>query len=209
MPQKLAQVIILKPGYARWEGYASQKACGSITLIKSYKNCLVDLGLPKDKELILEKLKENRLIPENIDFVVLTHSDVDHIGNMNLFPAATFIGGSDVIQGDFFKEFFKEKYVVDENISVIHTPGHDNRSISVIVKTEKGTVAITGDLFEYEKDWLTVDSSEAWEVWSQDKKQQVKSRAIIWQLSDYIVPGHGDMFKVDKNIDIAKNIKHG
>lgn len=128
---------------------------------------------------------------------------------MNLFPEATFIGGSDVIHGDFFKEFFKEKYVVDENISVIHTPGHDNRSISVIVKTERGVVAITGDLFEYDKDWLTVDSSEAWEVWSQDKIQQVKSRAIIWQLSDYIVPGHGDMFKVDKSLDITKNIKRG
>ncbi|OGG30314.1 hypothetical protein A2971_01835 [Candidatus Gottesmanbacteria bacterium RIFCSPLOWO2_01_FULL_46_21] len=200
MPQSLASIVVLKPGYARWEGYASQRACGTITLVRSLKNCIVDLGIPTDKALILKQLKAQRLYPKDIDFVILTHSDVDHIGNMNLFPDATFIGGNDVMQGDHFLEFFKEKYVVDENISVIHTPGHDNRSISVLVKTAKGLVAITGDLFEYNKDWLTVDTSEAWEPWSQDKDLQNKSRAKIWKLADYIVPGHGDMFKVDKSV---------
>lgn len=204
MPQKVASVIVLRPGYARWEGYASQRANCTITLIKSLKNCIVDLGIPADKELILKQLKANVLTPKDIDIVILTHSDVDHIGNMNLFPDATFIGGNDVIQGDLFKEFFKEKYVIDENITVIHTPGHDNRSITVLVKTAKGHVAITGDLFEYENDWKTVDTSEAWEPWSQDKDLQNLSRAKIWKLADFIVPGHGDMFKVDKTVDLHK-----
>lgn len=202
MPQKVASVVVLKPGYARWEGYASQRACGTITLVRSHKNCIVDLGIPADKTLILKQLKAQHLSPTDIDFVILTHSDVDHIGNMNLFPDATFIGGNDVIEGDHFKEFFKEKYVVDENVSVVHTPGHDNRSISVLVKTAEGLVAITGDLFEYNKDWLTVDTSKAWEPWSQDKDLQNKSRAKIWKLADYIVPGHGDMFAVDKSVEL-------
>lgn len=203
MGRDLATAIVLKAGYARWEGYASQRACGSITLIKSHKNCLVDLGLPADKDLLLQKLKENKLTPENIDFVILSHSDVDHIGNLNLFPKATFIGGNDVITADHFKEFFKDKYQVDENISVMHTPGHDNRSVSVLVKTTKGIVAITGDLFEYDRDWETVDTSKAWEVWSQDKDLQNQSRSKVWKLADYIVPGHGDMFKVDKSVIIT------
>ena len=171
MKKSVASVVVLKPGYARWEGgYASQRAVGTITLIKSHKNCMVDLGIPADKDSILQGLKNNRVAPKDIDTVILTHSDVDHIGNMNLFPNATFIGGNDVIEGDLFKEFFKEKYVVDDNITVIHTPGHDNRSITVLVKTEKGLVAITGDLFEYDRDWVTTDTSQAWEPWSQDKK---------------------------------------
>ncbi|MBI3955635.1 MBL fold metallo-hydrolase [Candidatus Gottesmanbacteria bacterium] len=202
MPQNIASVIVLKPGYARWVGYASQRACGTITLVRSHKNCIVDLGIPADKELIIKQLKAQKLIPKDIDFVILTHSDVDHIGNMNLFPDATFIGGNDVIQGDHFLEFFKETYVIDEYVSVIHTPGHDNRSTSVLVKTVKGVVAITGDLFEYNKDWLTVDSSEAWEPWSQDKDLQNASRNKIWAVADYIVPGHGDMFKVDKSLEL-------
>ena len=202
MPQNLASVTVLKPGYARWEGYASQRACGTISLVRSHKNCMVDLGIPSDKDLILKKLKEQKLILKDIDFVILTHSDVDHIGNMNLFPDATFIGGNDVIKGDHFLEFFKEKYVVDENISILHTPGHDNRSISALVKTAKGLVAITGDLFEYNKDWLTVDTSKVWEQWSQDTDLQNASRKKIWALADYIVPGHGDMFKVDKSMEL-------
>jgi len=202
MPQSLASIVVLKPGYARWEGYASQRACGTITLVRSLKNCIVDLGIPTDKALILKQLKAQRLYPKDIDFVILTHSDVDHIGNMNLFPDATFIGGNDVIQGDHFLEFFKEKYIIDENISILHTPGHDNRSISVLVKTAKGLVAITGDLFEYNKDWLTVDTSKVWEQWSQDTDLQNKSRKKIWKLVDYIVPGHGDMFKVDKSMEL-------
>lgn len=195
-----AVVTVLKPGYARWEGYASQRACGTITLITSYKNCVVDLGLPADKDLIINELKTHGLSPKDIEVVILTHSDVDHIGNMNLFPDATFIGGHDVMRGDHFIEFFKEKYAVDENITILHTPGHDARSISVIVKTEKEIVAVTGDLFEYEKDWLTVDTSKAWEPWSQDKNMQQKSREKIWHLADYIIPGHGDIFKVDKSV---------
>jgi len=202
MPQNLASVIVLKPGYARWEGYASQRACGTITLVRSHKNCIVDLGIPADKTLILKELKAQKLSPGDVGFVILTHSDVDHIGNMNLFPDATFIGGNDVIKGDHFLEFFKESYVVDENISILHTPGHDNRSISVLVKTAKGLVAITGDLFEYNKDWLTVDTSKVWEQWSQDTNLQNASRKKIWALADYIVPGHGDMFKVDKSVEL-------
>ncbi len=198
----LASVTVLKPGYARWEGYASQRACGTITLVRSHKNCIVDLGIPADKTLILKELKAQKLNPVTIDFVILTHSDVDHIGNMNLFPDATFIGGNDVIKGDHFLEFFKEKYVVDENISILHTPGHDTRSISVLVKSVKGMVAITGDLFEYNKDWLTVDTSKAWEPWSQDTNLQNASRKKIWSMADFIVPGYGDMFKVDKSVQL-------
>lgn len=204
MPQKFASVYVLRAGYAKWEGYASQRANCTITLIKSSQNCIVDVGIPADKDLIVKQLKAKGITPKDIDVVILTHSDIDHIGNLNLFPHALFIGGNDVIQGDLFKEFFKEKYVVDEYITVIHTPGHDNRSISVLVKTEKGLVAITGDLFEYEKDWMTVDTSQAWETWSQDKDLQIKSRTSIWHMADYIIPGHGDMFKVDKNVTLVK-----
>lgn len=202
--KKLAEVIVLKPGYARWVSNSSQRACGTITLVKSHKNCVVDLGVPKDKEHILRELGRNGMTPSDINTVILTHSDVDHIGNMNLFPEATFIGGNDVMRGDVFTEFFKEKYTVDENITIIHTPGHDNRSVTVLVKAAEGVVAITGDLFEYNQDWVTTGESEAWEVWSQDKKIQTKSRIKIWRLADYIVPGHGDIFKVDKSTNIER-----
>ena len=123
--------------------------------------------------------------------MILSHSDVDHIGNLNLFPKATFIGGNDVISGDHFKEFFKDQYQVDENVQVLHTPGHDNRSVSVLVKTAKGTVAVTGDLFEYDRDWETIDTSKPWEVWSQDKDLQNQSRPKFGSWLIILSPGTG------------------
>ncbi len=200
----MAEVIVLKPGYAVWDGYTSQRACGTITLVKSKNhNLIIDTGNAQDRELITQKLKENNLQAKDIDFVICTHSDIDHIGNLNLFPNATFIGGSDVYQGDLFKEFFKEKYVIDEDVYIIPTPGHDSRSISLIAKTEKDIVAVVGDLFEYDKDWENPDS-ESWEPWSQDKQTQFDNRIKIWKLADYIVPGHGDVFKVDKSVNLIK-----
>ncbi|MDZ7586591.1 MAG: hypothetical protein U0946_02455, partial [Patescibacteria group bacterium] len=57
---QLAQVIVLQPGYAVWQkSQQAQKADGTITLIKSTKNIIVDTGLPQDKPLILKKLQAN------------------------------------------------------------------------------------------------------------------------------------------------------
>ena len=55
---KPAEVIVLQPGYAVWQKrLKAQKADGTISLIKSSQNIVVDTGLPKDKQVILKKLK--------------------------------------------------------------------------------------------------------------------------------------------------------
>lgn len=205
-----AEVRVLKAGYAKWKGYATQRAAGSITLIVSESNLIenrdrniiiVDTGVPSMKKELLSCLKKEKISPGKVNFVISTHSDIDHIGNLNLFPDAIFIAGSDIIKKDVFIDFFEKRYAVDENVKIISTPGHDSKSISVIVKTAKGIVAIVGDLFEKQKDW---EEEGTWEVWSQDPKTQAKNRAKIWKIADFIVPGHEDMFKVEKRLDLAK-----
>jgi glyoxylase-like metal-dependent hydrolase (beta-lactamase superfamily II) len=205
-----AQVKVLKQGYANWKGYATQRACGSITLVVSESNLIenrdkniiiVDIGVPSFKKDLLKTLKEENITPEKVNYVISTHSDIDHIGNLNLFPKAIFIAGSDIIKQDVFIDFFEKRYAVDENVKIIATAGHDSKSISVIVKTEEGIIAIVGDLFEKEEDWK---EEGTWEVWSQDPKTQARNRARIWKIADFIVPGHGAMFKVNKRIDLAK-----
>ena len=53
--KKLAEVIIIQPGYAVWEKELSlQRADGTITLVKSKQNIIVDTGLPHDKDTILK-----------------------------------------------------------------------------------------------------------------------------------------------------------
>ena len=53
-------------------------------------------------------------------------------------------------------------------------------------------IAVAGDLFEYEGDW----NDNSWRAWSKDPSTQEASRRRVLALADYIIPGHGDRFKV-------------
>ncbi len=206
----LASIKVLLTGYSEWKGYATQKACGSITLIISESNLIkkknkniiiVDTGVPSFKNKLINKIDEAKIQIKDVNYVISTHSDIDHIGNLNLFPNATFIAGNDIIKDDLFIDFFDRRYAIDENVKVITTPGHDSHSISVIVKTKDSIVAIVGDLFEKENDWKETGT---WEPWSQDPKTQIKNRSKIFKIADYIIPGHGKMFKVNKKLDLRR-----
>ena len=54
---------------------------------------------------------------------------------------------------------------------------------------------ILGDIFERKED---IDNPEMWisEGGSINPKRQTQSRSEILKIADYIVPGHGPMFKV-------------
>lgn len=197
--KKHAKVSIIQPGYAKWKSkLKAQQADGTITLIKSQKMIIVDTGLPKDRSAILNGLKKQKLSPARIDFVICTHGDADHISNNNLFPNAKLVVGFDIYDRDL-ATFFQKNFRVDENVTVTEMIGHDDRSIGVLVRTDRGLIAVTGDLFEYENDWR---NAKDWIAFSKRPKQHIHNRAKIWELADYIVPGHGDMFKVDKSVNI-------
>lgn len=197
--KQLAEVIVIQPGYAKWQKKLKiQRADGTISLIKSAKTCVVDTGLPKDKQAILRALKENNLSVKDIDYAICTHGDADHTSNNNLFPHAKLIVGFDIYDGDK-ASFFQKNVKIDPHITVTEMTGHDDRSTGVLVETKDGLVAITGDLFEYEDDWR---EAKNWIAFSKRPKAQIKNRAKIWELADYIVPGHGTIFKVDKSVNI-------
>jgi len=176
----------------------SQKADGTITLVKSRKNIIVDTGLPKDKAVILRGLRVHGIKSSDIDYVICTHGDADHISNNDLFPNARLIVGFDIYDGDM-ASFFQKNFRVDDYVTVTEMTGHDDRSIGVLVDTESGLVAICGDLFEYEHDW---QKAKEWIAFSKRPHDHIKNRAKIWELADYIIPGHGDIFKVDKRVKI-------
>lgn len=196
-----AQVFVLQPGYAIWDDdLKAQKADGTITLVKSEKIIVVDTGLPKDKEVILRGLKKHGVSVEVVDFIICTHGDADHISNNNLFPNAKLIVGFDIYDVDV-ATFFQKNYQVDKFVTATERTGHDDRSIGIMVQTKDGLVAICGDLFEYERDW---QNAKNWMAFSKQPKEQIKNRAKAWELADYIVPGHGTMFKVDKSVNILQ-----
>ena len=81
-------------------------------------------------------------------------------------------------------------------MEVIPTPGHTNSDVSVIVEnTRYGVVAITGDLFEKEED---LERDDLWKQYSENPEVQRLNRETILRKADFIVPGHGKIFRNTK-----------
>jgi glyoxylase-like metal-dependent hydrolase (beta-lactamase superfamily II) len=186
------------------EGYADKTKDGwlaspSTVLIEdSGLKIIVDPG--SNKKLLLKKLAEENLKPENIDLVFVTHYHLDHTLNLRVFPNCDVLDGNEINRDD--KIFEYSGNIPKTNIKVIPTPGHAHEHASLLIKTDKGNVVIAGDLFWWMKsekqktDFGSLVEKE--DPYVKDKKQIKKSREKILKIADYIIPGHGRMFKVEK-----------
>ncbi|PIO58816.1 hypothetical protein TELCIR_19739 [Teladorsagia circumcincta] len=72
-------------------------------------------------------------------------------------------------------------------------PGHTDHDLIVVASnTERGRIVISGDIFECASD------DAQWREVSKYPVLQAKSRLEIEEIADWIVPGHGPMFKNEK-----------
>ncbi len=184
----MAEVVILRPGYSRSDPTGVTRASGTISLVLSEGGLvLVDTGGPAEARTVLAALSARSVAPTDIAFVVFTHGHIDHVGNANLFPRATFLAGQDRADGDCFSPLVFGQLMPD--VTVVATPGHTSEDVSLLVRTSGGLVAIAGDVFENGD-----PSDEAWRDVSRDPELQARSRAALLERADLIVPGHGDIF---------------
>ena len=192
------EVFVLQEGYSYTDSAGKNRATGTITLLKGRYNILVDTGSPWDGKRLVEGLKLHGLTPEAIHWAIGTHGHVDHVGNLNLFQNATHVVSHDICERedvyadhDFDGEV---PFCVDGNlVQVISTPGHTHSDVSVVVRSSRyGTVVVCGDLFECEND------DELWPSLSECPAKQEEHRRKVRQLADWIIPGHGKMFKVER-----------
>lgn len=194
-------VVVLKVGYYTEENSSTSKADGTVTLVKgSPHNIIVDTGLPSDRDIIINLLADNGFTPDDIDIVIGTHGHSDHIGNLNLFGKAKFIVGFDICFGDLYEQNQLKQgcpYKINDFVEVLPTPGHTCEDISVIVKTSQGIIVVAGDLFECEED---LEDPAIWQSNSCQPVLQEINRQKVLSMADYIIPGHGPMFKVPAEI---------
>ncbi|GAF90765.1 unnamed protein product [marine sediment metagenome] len=180
----MAKVKVLIEGYT--SGETGGHSCSTIVLVED-KNIkmIVDPGTLPDQKLLTEKLKEAGLNIESINVVCITHSHMDHYRNIGMFPKAKALDYWGWWEGDVWK---KGEAKITENIKIINTPCHSDDNITLLVKTKKGVVAICGDVFwkeNFPKD----------DPYASNKKKLKQSRKKILQIADWIIPGHGKMFK--------------
>ncbi len=199
-------VKILRPGMVRLSSDSQNCiAEATISLVEGEKNILVDTGDADDKDFLIKALKKEKLEVDDIDIVVVTHNHPDHNANRDIFPNARIYGGDSFywrrnpkLYEFYSPDFFGGELIeLDKNVHLANTPGHSssNFDVSVLAKTKKGVYGIVGDLFWSEKDYKT---NTEYVALVDDKNRQDKSREKMKELADYIVPGHGDAFKIKK-----------
>jgi glyoxylase-like metal-dependent hydrolase (beta-lactamase superfamily II) len=187
---------VLVRGYALKEKSGRYKASSTAVLVNSEgKPVLIDPGLyPKELKAALDR--ENIKI-ESIDIVTFSHSHQDHIRNYKLFDKSKVY--------DPFKQYKKipeDLYIPGTQIKVIHTPGHFDKHVAFLVDTAEGRYAIAGDVFWWEdtEEQKTDKTSLITHVdpLAEDMVLLQESRKKLLDLTDFIIPGHGGVFKVPR-----------
>lgn len=196
----MPKVTILIEGYAKkHEDY--ELASSSTTLIETGgKHVIVDPGM--NKVLLLDALEKRHLSPADINFVLLTHSHLDHILLCSLFENAQIFGEKYFHTPDG-KIYESEEIFHDLDIDILSTPGHDAADKTFFVETEEyGVVAICGDVFFWtEENEQKTDRKSLLNLpdpYLKDKKVLLESRKKILEIADYIIPGHGKPFAIKK-----------
>ena len=131
------KVFLLKPGsILRDESGEILDARSSVTLIVSGKRkIIVDTGLEGEAAQIKRALAGLQLSPEDIDYVVNTHSHPDHCGNNHLFSRAEILAPRDGQQ-------------IGPGVWAMATPGHSLDSISIVVEGMPKDTNYTKDMME-------------------------------------------------------------
>jgi glyoxylase-like metal-dependent hydrolase (beta-lactamase superfamily II) len=186
------------------EGYAKKLengwlASSTVTLIESNgKKIIVDPGCNRPK--LKEKLSENNLTTGDIDYVLLTHNHTDHILLSGIFENAKVLNESEIYDND--QQIEHGNAIHGTDIKIIQTPGHDQSHCAFIVPCKDGTYVVAGDVF-----WWMDDEEQKTDLESllshddpyvEDKTVLENSRKQILEIADFVVPGHGKMFKVEK-----------
>ena len=192
----MTEIKVLIEGYAR-EIKDGWIANSTVVLIKSNeKNIIVDPGF--DRKKLLEALKKEKLKTSDINYVFLTHGHTDHSLLAGIFENASIIDELYI---------YKEEAIINHNgfisdigLRIIRTPGHKEDHCSLIVEVEKEIYVVAGDVF-----WWTDDEKQEIDINKPDNdlehmniQKLIESRKKILKIADYIIPGHGKMFKVKK-----------
>jgi glyoxylase-like metal-dependent hydrolase (beta-lactamase superfamily II) len=193
----MTEVKILIEGYAR-EIENGWLASSTVSLVKTKdKKIIVDPGC--NRKGLLAALEKEGLRTADIDFVVITHNHGDHSLLAGVFENAKLMTSEEIYDND--NQISHDNKIPETDIKIIKTPGHCPEHCSLIVPTEQGNYVIAGDAF-----WWTDDEKQDVDVEKEDEahpeevdmKKLSESRKKILEIADFVIPGHGKMFKVKK-----------
>ena len=185
----------------------------SVVLVEGTKRTIVDTGHVGRRSFLQTALQERGLTPADIDVTVMSHAHWDHAQNFDMFDDATMLihqwerkyagrphrndwatprwTGAMI---DFLSkvEAVEDGYEIEPGVWVMHTPGHSPGSIAVMVETDDGLVAVTGDVLHYGS--VALSRVNPLVFWNPDEARRSIDR--ILETADAIYPGHDRPFRV-------------
>jgi len=184
------------------EGYAKKQkggwlASSTTTLVQEKGlNIIIDPGI--NRKLLLDRLSKEGLKPKDIDFVLMTHFHSDHNYLSAIFKNAKALDDGLIYDKD--KEIEHDGKVPGTDLKILLTPGHEKFHASLAVSTKEGVVVVAGDVFWWSDEEKQDASSEEVllkhkDPYVKDKKALLESRKKILKIADWIIPGHGKMFR--------------
>lgn len=190
----MAFVKILVEGY---EDINLSKARSTISLVRDGNIAMVvDPGALDDRQILIDALQKEEMSVEDVNFVCLTHSHIDHYMNIGMFSNAKILEYFGVWDGEKVEDW-NENFTDD--IQILKTPGHDETGITLFVKTDDGVVAVCGDVF-----WKENYPELQMDIYATDIKKLEHSRKLVVEMSHWIIPGHGGIFKTDNGVRLLR-----
>ncbi|MDP1629637.1 MAG: MBL fold metallo-hydrolase [bacterium] len=188
------KIKILIKGYAK-QAKRGWLASSTVTLVQGNgKNIIVDPGCNRKK--LLEELESNNLKTGDVNFVLLTHGHADHALLAGIFENAKVLTAEEIYDSDNQTEHNNK--IPGTDLEIIQTPGHAPEHCSLAVPTEKGVYVVAGDVFWWmdgEKQEVDIEKEDEAHPEETDMDKLIESRKKVLGTADYVIPGHGEVFK--------------
>lgn len=192
--------------------YGSIGYCSTL-LVRGDLNVVVDTGHVGRRRALIAALAERGLAPADIHVAAMTHAHWDHAQNYDVFPRA------EVLIHEWERKYarnphpndwatplwttamldaipnlreVRDGYEIERGVRVIHTPGHSAGTMALIVDTDEGPVAVTGDGVASARAAVTKINANTF--WSEDDSRRSIERVL--REAEIIYPGHDRPFRI-------------
>lgn len=205
----MVSVDVLIKGFPGRSSYGYLGWSAVVLLTSGPERVLVDTGAHGMRPVLLQRLKERGIEPDDITMVVLTHTHWDHSHNAPLFKKARMLvheiemeyasagrdlmvpeGLLDVLTSSGRLETVKGEPEILSGVQMIRTPGHTPGHVSLVVEGEEPTI-LAADGLKNRQEFLTGTAEM-----TLDPEATAESIKRISEIGGIVVPGHDRPFRV-------------